>query len=103
VRVVVDRVSSLSIPRGMVVDFVDEGGKGGFTFSAPEAALGPPDTSVTLAQARRGFKTTLARRSRAGSPPPRPPDGRLRPATYPPPECCASSSPPPRPASSPPT
>jgi Fe-S cluster assembly iron-binding protein IscA/alpha/beta superfamily hydrolase len=82
VRVVVDRQSALSIPAGTVVDFVDEGGETGFKISAPEAGLGPPDPSVTLGQARQGFKTTLARRAPPGSPPPEPPAGVLRLVRY---------------------
>jgi Fe-S cluster assembly iron-binding protein IscA/pimeloyl-ACP methyl ester carboxylesterase len=83
VRVVIDRDSAKSILEGTVVDYIDEAGTKGFKISAPADALGPPDTSVTLAQARRGFRTELARRSAAGEAPPEPPAGVLRLIRYP--------------------
>ncbi len=82
VRVVVDRESSLSILEGTVVDFINKDGQKGFKISAPEGGLGPADPSVTLEQARKGFKTTLARRSTPGEPPPEPPADVLRLVRY---------------------
>jgi Fe-S cluster assembly iron-binding protein IscA len=80
VRVVVDRESALSIPDGTVVDYL--GDPGGFKVSAPEGFLGSPDTSVTLAEARKGFKTKLTRRSQPGSAAPEPPAGVFRLVRY---------------------
>jgi Fe-S cluster assembly iron-binding protein IscA/alpha/beta superfamily hydrolase len=82
VPVVVDRKSSLLIPVGVKVDFLGGNGQTGFSISAPEAGAGPPDTSVSLAEARRGFKTTLARRESGGAAPPEPPAGVLRLVRY---------------------
>jgi Fe-S cluster assembly iron-binding protein IscA len=73
VPVVVDRKSSLLLPAGITVDFVDANGERGFKFISPEADRDPPDTSVSLTEARQGFHTTLARRESGGSPAPRPP------------------------------
>src|SRR5262249_8396444 len=58
VSIVVDRKSALLLPPGITVDFPGKG----FSFFAPEVEQSPPDTSVSLLEARRGFKTTLARR-----------------------------------------
>jgi len=58
VTVVVDRKSAAVLPAGIVLDYLDEGGTRGFKFSSPGSDR-PPDTSVSLADARRGFKTTL--------------------------------------------
>jgi Fe-S cluster assembly iron-binding protein IscA/alpha/beta superfamily hydrolase len=82
VPVVVDRKSAQSLPAGITVDFVSEGGQTGFTFTSPEADQGPPDTSVALAEARRGFKTKLARRESGGGPAPKPPAGLFRLVKY---------------------
>jgi Fe-S cluster assembly iron-binding protein IscA/alpha/beta superfamily hydrolase len=78
IRIVVDRESSLALLPGTIVDFIDEGEVKGFKVSPPEIAKGPPDTSLSLPQARRGFKTTLLRRKSTGTPPPKPPVGVLR-------------------------
>jgi Fe-S cluster assembly iron-binding protein IscA/alpha/beta superfamily hydrolase len=75
VPVVVDRKSAQLLPVGIIVDFVTEGGATGFKFLSPEPEKGPRDKPVSLAEARRGFKTTLARREsgkgRLLEPPPR--------------------------------
>src|SRR5207253_1872131 len=52
------------------------------TFAAPEPEPGPPDTSVSLAEARRGFTTTLARRVSGGRPAPAPPPELFRLVRY---------------------
>jgi Fe-S cluster assembly iron-binding protein IscA/pimeloyl-ACP methyl ester carboxylesterase len=59
VSVVVDRKSAAILPVGIVVDYLDEGGTKGFKFASPGGDQDQPDTSVLLADARRGFKTTL--------------------------------------------
>jgi dipeptidyl aminopeptidase/acylaminoacyl peptidase len=82
VLTVVDRKSALSIPEGTVVDFVDQGGQRGFKIALPETSLLPADTSVSLAQARRGFKTVLARRSTPEKAPPTPPVGVMQLVKY---------------------
>lgn len=73
VRIVVDRKSSLLLPVGIVVDYVREDGHTGFKFLPPEYDREPPDTSLSLVEARHGFKTTLARRESGKRPPPVPP------------------------------
>jgi Fe-S cluster assembly iron-binding protein IscA len=80
VPVVVDRKSSLLLPAGIMVDFSDEGGRPGFLFRAPKQE--PPDTSVSLVEARRGFKTTLARRESGKRPAPEPPPELFRIVRY---------------------
>src|SRR5690606_9024844 len=75
VPVVVDRKSALLLPIGITVDFVNEGGRKGFSFSAPQPERGEPDTSLSLVEARRGFRTTLVRRESGGRPAPQPPPG----------------------------
>ncbi len=59
VPVVVDRKSAALLPVGLVVDLADSGGRKVFRFASPWTAQGPPDTTVSLTDARRGFKTTL--------------------------------------------
>jgi Fe-S cluster assembly iron-binding protein IscA/alpha/beta superfamily hydrolase len=82
VPVVVDRKSSQLLPAGMTVDFIDEGGQRGFAFSAPEPELGAADTSVSLVEARRGFKTTLVRQEPRHGPAPEPPPDLFRLVRY---------------------
>jgi Fe-S cluster assembly iron-binding protein IscA/alpha/beta superfamily hydrolase len=82
IPVVADRKSSQFLPPGITVDYVDGPAEKGFKFSAPEADQTPPDTSVSLAEARRGFKTTLARRESGGEPPPEPPANLFRLVRY---------------------
>src|SRR5262245_11355664 len=72
VPVVVDPKSAALLPVGIVVDFIDQGGTTGFKFASP-GAEGPPDTTVSLAEARRGFKTTLRKAKAAKAPVPVPP------------------------------
>jgi Fe-S cluster assembly iron-binding protein IscA len=59
VAVLVDRRSAALLPVGIVVDYIDEEGTRGFKFASPGGDQVQPDTSVSLADARRGFKTTL--------------------------------------------
>jgi Fe-S cluster assembly iron-binding protein IscA/alpha/beta superfamily hydrolase len=73
VPVVVDRRHALLLPPRIVVDFVDQNGTTGFKFTSPEPEQGPADTSVSLVEARRGFKTTLAREESGEKPAPAPP------------------------------
>jgi len=61
VSVLVDRKSSAYFAVGTAVDFVEENGRTGFKFILPESGQGPPETARLLVDARRGFKTTLAR------------------------------------------
>jgi Fe-S cluster assembly iron-binding protein IscA/pimeloyl-ACP methyl ester carboxylesterase len=82
VPIVVDRKSSLLLPAGIVVDFVHEGGETGFKFTSPEPDQSTPDTSISLVEARRGFKTALARRESGGSPAPEPPPDLFRIVRY---------------------
>jgi Fe-S cluster assembly iron-binding protein IscA/alpha/beta superfamily hydrolase len=82
VKVVVDRKSALLFPEGITVDYVDAGGQKGFRFSAPSAGPEPPDTAMSLAEARRGFKTQLARRDSKGRAAPEPPPNVLRRIRY---------------------
>jgi Fe-S cluster assembly iron-binding protein IscA/pimeloyl-ACP methyl ester carboxylesterase len=74
VPVVVDRTSAATLPVGLVVDFVDNDGATGFKFASPGADQARPDTSVQLADARKGFKTTLRPQKKGDkSPAPEPP------------------------------
>jgi Fe-S cluster assembly iron-binding protein IscA/alpha/beta superfamily hydrolase len=82
VGVVVDRETAHSLPVGTSVDYIEEGKTKGFKISLPLEKLGLSDPSITLAQARRGFKTTLTRRSRKGPPPAKPPAGLLNLVRY---------------------
>jgi Fe-S cluster assembly iron-binding protein IscA/alpha/beta superfamily hydrolase len=83
VAVVVDRKSGLSLPAGITVDFISEMGRAGFAFSSPQHERGAADTSVSLVEVRRGFKTTLARRETGGLPAPEPPPKLFRLVRYP--------------------
>jgi dipeptidyl aminopeptidase/acylaminoacyl peptidase len=80
VAVVVDRTSLAALPAGIVVDFVNEDGEVGFKFLGPEQSA--PDPSLTLAEARRGFRTTLARREANTTTPAEPPPGVFRLVKY---------------------
>jgi Fe-S cluster assembly iron-binding protein IscA/dienelactone hydrolase len=82
VKVVVDRKTSLLLPPGIKVDYVASGKKTGFKFISPEEDAGPADTSVSLVEARRGFKTTLVRRESGGEPAPVPPPNVFRLVKY---------------------
>ncbi len=82
VPVVVDRKSAQLVPVGTVVDFVAGKGRGGFSVFSPETDPGPPDTSLSLVDARRGFRTTLARQQPAGKAVPVPPPGLFRLVRY---------------------
>src|SRR5262249_20095614 len=73
IEIVVDRKSSELLPVGITVDFVNEEGKSGFSFTPPERQQGPADGAGALVEARRGFKTKLARRESDGTPAPEPP------------------------------
>src|SRR5262249_2130488 len=59
VPVVVDRKSAAILPVGSVVDYIDEDGTRGFKPASPGADEAKTDTSVSLVDARRGFKTKL--------------------------------------------
>jgi iron-sulfur cluster assembly accessory protein len=72
IEIVVDRKSSQLLPVGITVDFVNEEGKKGFSFTPPEREQSPADTAGSLVEARRGFKTKLARRESDGTPAPEP-------------------------------
>ena len=71
IPIVIDRKSAQLIPPGLTVDFVTKAGK--FSIRMAEPDPGSIDTSVSLAQARKGFKTKLTRREAGGNPPPVPP------------------------------
>lgn len=73
ILIIVDRKSAEGIPPGLVVDFVTQNGNSGFAFTNPEPDVSAIDISVTLADARRGFKTNLSRRIKEGSPHDQPP------------------------------
>ncbi len=83
VPVVVDRNSAALLPVGIVVDFIDEGGTRGFKFVMPRDDQ-PPDTTLTLAEARKGFTTTLRPRKSANrTPAPTPPADLFQTVRYP--------------------
>jgi dienelactone hydrolase/Fe-S cluster assembly iron-binding protein IscA len=69
ITVVVDRRSALQLPPGLTLTL----GRTGFIFYVSGEDAPPPDTSVSLAEARRGFETTLLRRESDGNPAPEPP------------------------------
>jgi Fe-S cluster assembly iron-binding protein IscA len=73
IPILVDRKSSTLIPEGILLDFVNGEGRTGFIFTAPESEPSAQDLSVTLAEARRGFKMALARREPRAHPAPTPP------------------------------
>lgn len=73
ISIIVDRKSAQSIPPGLVVDFVTQNGKAGFAFMSPEPNLSATEGSMTLAEARRSFKTSLSRRIKEGIPHDKPP------------------------------
>lgn len=83
VPVVIDRASAAVLPVGLVVDYIDDGGTRGFKFASPGADRAKPDTTVSLADARRGFKTTLRPRKKVDRPPaPEPPADTFRLVRY---------------------
>jgi Fe-S cluster assembly iron-binding protein IscA/pimeloyl-ACP methyl ester carboxylesterase len=82
IPIVVDRKSSLLLPFGIRVDFAEEKGKPGFKFISPESDMDSPDTSKSLVEARRGFKTKLLRREGGGKPAANPPAELFRTVTY---------------------
>jgi Fe-S cluster assembly iron-binding protein IscA len=65
VPIVVDRKSALLLPVGTVVDYLDDAKR--FKISGPRDEASP-DTSVSLAKARVGFQTKLARRDHGMDP-----------------------------------
>ena len=74
VPVVVDRKSAAVLPVGVVVDYIDEGGTKGFKFASPGADQVSPDVTLTLAEARKSFKTVLRPQKNANkAPAPTPP------------------------------
>jgi Fe-S cluster assembly iron-binding protein IscA/alpha/beta superfamily hydrolase len=76
VPTVLDRTSAALLPPGLVVDYVGDGETKGFKFRSPGAEQEKPDPTVSLADARRGFKTTLRPQKKvAKSPVPVPPAG----------------------------
>lgn len=77
IRIIADGDSAAQLPHGIAIDFLDEPGQKGFKFVSPEQAA-PPDTTRTLAEARRGFRTTIARKDGRKRPPPVPPPGLFR-------------------------
>jgi Fe-S cluster assembly iron-binding protein IscA/alpha/beta superfamily hydrolase len=73
VSIVIDSRSAMLIPLGTVIDYVDRNGTKGFKVNNADRRDPPPDTSITLVEARRGFKTALIRRESDKAPPPKPP------------------------------
>lgn len=73
VSIIVDRRSAEMLPVGITVDFVNSGGQSGFMFGMAPPEVDSLDTTRTLAEARRGFTTTLTRRRSQGQPVPEPP------------------------------
>lgn len=73
VTIIIDRKSSLSIPAGAKIDFINRDGETGFKFGAPDPDQTPIDEKITLAEARKGFKTKLARHDTNDEAPPKPP------------------------------
>lgn len=59
VPIVVDRTSAAGLPFGIIVDYIDDEAAKGFRFASPGSDQDQPDTNVSLADARWGFKTTL--------------------------------------------
>jgi hypothetical protein len=82
VHLTADRKSRLLMPAKLVIDFVNKDGKREFTFNSPGARQDEPDTSLSLAEARKGFKTKLVRTERGGRPAPEPPPDVFRLVRY---------------------
>jgi Fe-S cluster assembly iron-binding protein IscA/alpha/beta superfamily hydrolase len=59
VPIAVDRKSASILPVGIVVDYVEDGDTKGFRFHSPGYGQATPDRNLTLADARKDFKTTL--------------------------------------------
>lgn len=72
VPVVVEKKFTDLLPAGLTVDFVNANGRKGFSFGLPELPK-DVDTSKTLPEARKGFKTTVVRKQPPGKPAPEPP------------------------------
>lgn len=83
VSIALDRKSAQLTPFGMVVDYFSENGRSGFLFNPPETDYGPPDSTKSLAEARKGFQTKLAQRHTANTEAPTPPRGVMRKISYP--------------------
>jgi Fe-S cluster assembly iron-binding protein IscA/alpha/beta superfamily hydrolase len=75
VTVVVDRASAAILPAGVVVDYIEDGDTKGFRFRSPGYGQTAADTKLSLADARKGFKSALRPRPKtpAGTPAPKPP------------------------------
>jgi acetyl esterase/lipase len=71
--IIVEPIAARLAFAGLRIDFLDEPGRQGFKIDLPETGPLVPDTSVSLVEARRGFKTTLARRESGGEAAPKPP------------------------------
>jgi len=80
---VVDHKCAASIPKGLTIDFVGTRGQGQFRFTLPEPDQTPVDTSVSLVDARRDFKTRLVRHDSSAQSVPEPPGDLFRIASYP--------------------
>ncbi|WP_020470882.1 prolyl oligopeptidase family serine peptidase [Zavarzinella formosa] len=63
---VVDRKSAKMLPVGIVVDYAEREGSGGFRFASPGTSNAVPDTSISLARARKDFKSNLQKTKEAG-------------------------------------
>lgn len=72
VRIVVDKRSLLFLQEGTIVD-LGEDEQSGFRFIDPIPVDEPPDKTMSLIEARRGFKTNLTRRASARIPVEEPP------------------------------
>jgi pimeloyl-ACP methyl ester carboxylesterase/Fe-S cluster assembly iron-binding protein IscA len=75
VPVVVDHKSAALLAPGIIVDFAEKKGEPSFLFRTDDSKQSQPVTKVSLAAARRDFKTKIARHLRVS-----------RPAAVPPPE-----------------
>lgn len=70
ISVLIERKSLRQIPEGMIIDYIDEEGRRGFKITFSEEK---PDSTQTLVEARRGFKTKLTRQSKPQEAAPKPP------------------------------
>jgi acetyl esterase/lipase len=82
IPILLDRKSSSLLSAWLDVDFVNEGGQTGFKLSLKAVELGPPDTSISLVEARRGFKATVVRQGSAKIPLDEPPAKLFRVVRY---------------------
>jgi acetyl esterase/lipase len=82
VPVVVDHKSAALLAPGIIVDFAEKKGEPGFLFRTDDSRQSEAVTKVSLAAARREFKTKIARHLRVRKPAPVPPPELFRTVQY---------------------